>query len=81
MQDSLYVIRSEIGNQCSDLRSGLVCSCRVLVLDSCINMGNDGSRFNVSSVVRGDVTRQCRKPPRLKREESQRDRLKPRSFC
>ena len=28
MQDSLYVIRSEIGNQCSDLRSGLVCSCR-----------------------------------------------------
>ena len=28
MQDSLYVIRSETGNQCSDLRSGLVCSCR-----------------------------------------------------
>ena len=28
MQDSLYFIRSEIGNQCSDLRSGLVCSCR-----------------------------------------------------
>ena len=28
MQDSLYVIRSEIGNQCSALRSGLVCSCR-----------------------------------------------------
>ena len=27
MQDSLYVIRSEIGNQCSALRSGLVCSC------------------------------------------------------
>ena len=28
MQDSLYVIRSEIGNQCSALWSGLVCSCR-----------------------------------------------------
>ena len=28
MQDSLYVIRSETGNQCNDLRSGLVCSCR-----------------------------------------------------
>ena len=28
MQDSLYVIRSEIGNPCSALRSGLVCSCR-----------------------------------------------------
>ena len=28
MQDSLYVIRSEIGNQCSNLRSGLVCSCQ-----------------------------------------------------
>ena len=27
MQDSLYVIRPEIGNQCSVLRSGLVCSC------------------------------------------------------
>ena len=27
MQDSLYVIRSEIGNQCSALRSGLVHSC------------------------------------------------------
>ena len=27
MQDSLYVIRSEIGNQCCALRSGLVCSC------------------------------------------------------
>ena len=28
MQDSLYVIRSETGNQCSALRSGLVCSCQ-----------------------------------------------------
>ena len=28
MQDSLCVIRSEIGNPCSALRSGLVCSCR-----------------------------------------------------
>ena len=28
MQDSLYVMRLEIGNQCSALRSGLVCSCR-----------------------------------------------------
>ena len=28
MQDSLYVMRSEIGNQYSALRSGLVCSCR-----------------------------------------------------
>ena len=28
MQDSLYVIRPEIDNQCSVLRSGLVCSCR-----------------------------------------------------
>ena len=28
MQDNLYVIRPEIGNQCSDLRSGLLCSCR-----------------------------------------------------
>ena len=28
MQDSLHVIRSEIGNQCSALRSGLVWSCR-----------------------------------------------------
>ena len=28
MQDSLYFMRSEIGNQCSALRSGLVCSCR-----------------------------------------------------
>ena len=28
MQDSLYVIRSEIGYQCSAWRSGLVCSCR-----------------------------------------------------
>ena len=29
MQDSLYVIRSEIGNRpCSALRSGLLCSCR-----------------------------------------------------
>ena len=30
MQNSLYVIRSETGNynQCSALRSGLVCSCR-----------------------------------------------------
>ena len=27
MQDSLYVIQSEIGNQCNALRSGLVCSC------------------------------------------------------
>ena len=27
MQDSLYVIGSEIGNQCSALRSGLVRSC------------------------------------------------------
>ena len=28
MQDSLYVIRSEIGNQCSALMSGLVYFCR-----------------------------------------------------
>ena len=28
MQDSLYVNRSEIGNQCSALSSGLVCSCQ-----------------------------------------------------
>ena len=28
MLDSLYVIRSEIGNQYSALRNGLVCSCR-----------------------------------------------------
>ena len=28
MQDSLYVMRSETGNQCSILRSGLVWSCR-----------------------------------------------------
>ena len=28
MQDSLYVMRSEIGRQCGVLRSGLVCSCR-----------------------------------------------------
>ena len=28
MQDNLYVMRSEIGKQCSVLRSGLVCSCR-----------------------------------------------------
>ena len=28
MQDSLHVIRSETGNQCSALGSGLVCSCR-----------------------------------------------------
>ena len=27
MQDSLYVMQSEICNQCSALRSGLVCSC------------------------------------------------------
>ena len=27
MQDSLYVIQSEIGNQCNALRSALVCSC------------------------------------------------------
>ena len=27
--------------------------------DSCINMGNDESRFNVSSIVRDKVTRQC----------------------
>ena len=28
MQDSLSVNRSEIGNQCSALSSGLVCSCQ-----------------------------------------------------
>ena len=40
MQDSLYVIPSEIGNQCSALRSGLVCSSREDLKDKSKVRGN-----------------------------------------
>ena len=44
--------------------------------DSCIKMGSDESHFNVSLIVRNQVTR----PQLLKRKESQ-SWFKPRSFC
>ena len=47
---------------------------------SCIKMGSDESRFNVSSIVRDKVTRRCQKPQPLKRKESRR-RFEPRSLC
>ena len=43
MQDGLYFMRSEIGNQCSALRSGLACSCRE---DLRINLADTGSLIN-----------------------------------
>ena len=48
--------------------------------DSCIKMGNDQSRFNVSLIVRNKVTRQCPETTTfLKRKES-RSGIEPRSF-
>ena len=43
--------------------------------DSCIKMGSDNSRFNVSFTVRDKVTRQC--PQTTTFEE----KGEPRSFC
>ena len=49
--------------------------------DSCIKMGSDESCFNVSSIVRDKVTRQCpQTTSSLKREENQSE-IKLRSFC
>ena len=42
--------------------------------DSCIKTGSDGSHFNVSSIVRDKVTRQCQTTTFLKRKESRSKR-------
>ena len=49
--------------------------------DSCIKMGSDESRFNVSLIMRDKVTRQCPQTTTfLKRKES-RSGIEPRPFC
>ena len=59
-------------------------TCRYTVItenDSCFTMGSDGSRFNVSLIVRDKVTRQCPQTTTfLKRKES-RSGIEPRPFC
>ena len=48
---------------------------------SCIKMGSDESRFNVSSIVRDKVTRQCPQTTTfLKRKESRSGIEPPRPF-
>ena len=44
--------------------------------DSCIKLGSDENHFNVSLIVRGEVTR----PQLLKRKDSQGG-FEPRPFC
>ena len=43
--------------------------------DSCIKMGSDESRFNVSLIVRDKVTRQCFE------EKGEPNQIEPRSLC
>ena len=47
---------------------------------SCLKMGSDESHFNVSSIVRDKVTRQCPETQFVKRKES-RSGFEPRSLC
>ena len=49
--------------------------------DSCTKMGSDESHFNVSLIVRDEVTRQCPQTTTfLKRKES-RSGIELRTFC
>ena len=48
--------------------------------DSCIKMGSDESRFNVSLIVRDKVTRQCPQTTTFEEKES-RSGFEPRSLC
>ena len=49
--------------------------------DSCIKVGSDDSRFNVSLTVREKVTRQCPQTTAFIKREESRSRIEPRSFC
>ena len=48
---------------------------------TCIKMGSDESRFNVSLIVRDKVSRQCPQTTTFEAEKESRSRLEPRSLC
>ena len=49
--------------------------------DSCIKMGSDEGRFNVSLIVRDKVTRQCAQTSTLLKRIDSRTGIEPRPFC
>ena len=49
--------------------------------DSCIKMGSNESRFNVSLIVRDKVTRQCPQTTTFFNRKESRSGIEPRSFC
>ena len=49
--------------------------------DSCIKMGSDESHFNVSLIVRNNVTRQCPQTTIFFERKESRSGIDPRPFC
>ena len=49
--------------------------------DSCINMSNDESHFNVSLIVKDKVTRKCPQTTALLKRKESRSRIEPKTFC
>ena len=47
--------------------------------DSCIKVGSDESRFNVSLIVRDKVTRQCPQTAKFMKRKESRSGIEPRS--
>ena len=48
--------------------------------DTCIKMGSDESRFNVSLIVRDKVTRPCPQTTTFLKRKERRSGIEPRSF-
>ena len=49
--------------------------------DSCIKMGSDEGRFNVSLIVRDKVTRQCAQTSTLLKRKESRSGIERTTFC